>query len=661
MCFDYKNLKYILFFFFTIIIAHPLFSQPYYPEIQLNSNVEIGIYKNSDYAILENGNIVITYGLNTMGFQILSPSGEKLYNEVEVKYRHRPFLVSAVNNNQFLTCCQKDVSKVVVQRYTETGEPVGDECRLNPDTQGYGVIITHFIKLKNDNFLVVWFELNDNHNYDYYGKYYAQILTPLCQKVGSYFPIDSYPQSYKYQTISITPLSNNGFIAGWRDFQDFFSIQFFDESGNYNSIKTYVLGRSIEKAYKPFIEKDDGSIILLYDHHNESTFTFSAVTITNNNSLIISEPKFLSNYTYWYEKFFTPFLLDNNEIIIFKSSIPGYSSNENSKVYYYSLDLELNISEPTLISSFPKETRYNISIQKIDDTFFMYWGNRENSPSNTSCMLLDKNLTPLTKEFIISNSFNKYNFCNPFFFFKTENKFMACWLKRMASRPYEFNCKIMPKNFSRKLKSFSLLEPLNDQTISTTAPLFKWASGQEQDDLPEITTPYKLYLADNVEFNNPTIVNIEQDTTKKLSDFTQGQTYFWKVLALNLNGDSLWSEDINAFFVSHTATNVAEPTEIFPHRLSLNANYPNPFNPSTTISYSIPSSGHVTIKIYDITGRLVNVLYNNTQQAGTHSLAWNGTDLSGHLVAAGIYLYQIEYTNVFGQRFTLSKKMSFVK
>ncbi len=113
-------------------------------------------------------------------------------------------------------------------------------------------------------------------------------------------------------------------------------------------------------------------------------------------------------------------------------------------------------------------------------------------------------------------------------------------------------------------------------------------------------------------------------------------------------------------FYSDPSTDIDKDI-IVPEEFVLNQNYPNPFNPSTTISYSIPSSGHVTIKIYDITGRLVNVLYNNTQQAGTHSLAWNGTDLNGHLVAAGIYLYQIEYTNVFGQRFTLSKKMSFVK
>jgi Ca-activated chloride channel family protein len=98
-----------------------------------------------------------------------------------------------------------------------------------------------------------------------------------------------------------------------------------------------------------------------------------------------------------------------------------------------------------------------------------------------------------------------------------------------------------------------------------------------------------------------------------------------------------------------------------PEGFALHQNYPNPFNPATTISYELPNPGSVTVKVYDLTGRLVKVLLSGSQAAGAQSVTWDGTDFSGNPVAAGIYIYQIEFTGVDGKKYTLSKKMSLVK
>ncbi|MFC1898287.1 C25 family cysteine peptidase [Candidatus Cloacimonadota bacterium] len=70
-------------------------------------------------------------------------------------------------------------------------------------------------------------------------------------------------------------------------------------------------------------------------------------------------------------------------------------------------------------------------------------------------------------------------------------------------------------------------------------------------------------------------------------------------------------------------------------------NYPNPFNPDTTISYSIPSDGKIELAIFNMKGQKVKQLVHDIQVAGSYSINWNGKDNSGSLVSSGIYFYQI--------------------
>ncbi len=71
-------------------------------------------------------------------------------------------------------------------------------------------------------------------------------------------------------------------------------------------------------------------------------------------------------------------------------------------------------------------------------------------------------------------------------------------------------------------------------------------------------------------------------------------------------------------------------------------NYPNPFNPSTNISYELPVSCKVSLKIYSVNGELVKTLVDKEQSAGNYNVEWNGTNESGKYSSSGIYLYRLE-------------------
>jgi len=100
------------------------------------------------------------------------------------------------------------------------------------------------------------------------------------------------------------------------------------------------------------------------------------------------------------------------------------------------------------------------------------------------------------------------------------------------------------------------------------------------------------------------------------------------------------SGSILSFNVGYHVLGVGDKN-LLPMVFALYQNYPNPFNPITKINYDLPEQSDVTITIYDMLGRQVKTLVNQTQDAGYKSIIWNATNNYGKPVSAGIYLYQI--------------------
>ncbi len=111
-----------------------------------------------------------------------------------------------------------------------------------------------------------------------------------------------------------------------------------------------------------------------------------------------------------------------------------------------------------------------------------------------------------------------------------------------------------------------------------------------------------------------------------------GKTYYWRVNAKNNIGTSDWSQ-----IWKFTTANVVSVNEHeLPQDYRLIQNHPNPFNPNTTIKFSIPHSQFVTLKVYDILGRELATLVNEEKLPGSYEVKFDGINL-----LSGVYFYRL--------------------
>jgi hypothetical protein len=120
-----------------------------------------------------------------------------------------------------------------------------------------------------------------------------------------------------------------------------------------------------------------------------------------------------------------------------------------------------------------------------------------------------------------------------------------------------------------------------------------------------------------------------------------GKSYRYKIGVVDDDGE----------FFSPTA-DVKMPSA----RIELSQNTPNPFNPTTTIRFTLPASQRVGLAIYSVDGRLVRMLVDDVKSRGTHDITWDGRDSAGSPVGSGMYFYRLT-----AGKFSESKKMMLLK
>ena len=177
--------------------------------------------------------------------------------------------------------------------------------------------------------------------------------------------------------------------------------------------------------------------------------------------------------------------------------------------------------------------------------------------------------------------------------------------------------------------SVDLIYPPNSATSVGIDSLFNWT-------IRPVATSYRVQVNYSLNFNPATMVLdtvITQNPPYRHKNLKANTLHFWRVSAINALGAS----DFSSYF-RFTTSAVSDISELggTPSEYQLNQNFPNPFNPETTILFSLKKSGFTSLKVYDMLGSEVAILASEEMPAGNYQVRFDASHL-----ASGIYLYEL--------------------
>lgn len=193
----------------------------------------------------------------------------------------------------------------------------------------------------------------------------------------------------------------------------------------------------------------------------------------------------------------------------------------------------------------------------------------------------------------------------------------------------------------------------NTSSVLITNPNFQWLDGLTVDHLGNY---YVSSWSDNTvyRYDSNFTSSVVASTSHNGVSHSGAADIFYNQVNNVLAVPNFTANTVDFIPFSQLSTNDSEIS--IPDEFKLHQNFPNPFNPTTTIFYDVNKESNVKISVFDLLGREIVTLINQIEQAGSKSINWDGRDFTGNMVNAGVYIYQIE-----AEGFIQTKKMVVLK
>ncbi|MCK4547557.1 MAG: CehA/McbA family metallohydrolase [Candidatus Eisenbacteria sp.] len=350
--------------------------------------------------------------------------------------------------------------------------------------------------------------------------------------------------------------------------------------------------------------------------------------------------------------------------LVFESQVPTWIDGEISFASYYPVESIELIRNGRVVRTFALAAE---TPQVVDTTFSVLIDETGWFAARARC----KNVFP---EFVIGDSLIAHT--NPIFvrfgddLLYAESDYWVGWLDTVeiyldrhgewdspADSAHVYDRVYQARDYYRSVTNWppsrpELMDPGDGDEVCTLTPRLSWHPSSD----PDNTVYYRIWYGTDSTFTNRTVADSLTltwfDVESPLADST---TYFWRVAAWDSVGHEVWSDDpecpgypnqpcgwrfATAYDPDCQVQSVnREPLLGSPPYLTA---YPNPFNPGTTIVFNLPSPSHVSVRIYDVEGRLRSVLLEETREAGLYRTLWTGRDDRGCSCGPGVYFCRIE-------------------
>jgi len=165
-----------------------------------------------------------------------------------------------------------------------------------------------------------------------------------------------------------------------------------------------------------------------------------------------------------------------------------------------------------------------------------------------------------------------------------------------------------------------------------------------------------VYVATSTGLYSASTLNGSSTVWAQEGASTIGNVVVGMVVARQVDGFLVAATHANGIFTSNALTSVNDAPAAQPTQFTLEPNYPNPFNPSTRIRYTLAERGRVRLSIYDETGKQVAVLVDQEKSAGVHELNWDARTDAGTMASSGVYFARLEQGKL-----SKTQKLVFIK
>lgn len=159
-------------------------------------------------------------------------------------------------------------------------------------------------------------------------------------------------------------------------------------------------------------------------------------------------------------------------------------------------------------------------------------------------------------------------------------------------------------------------------------------------------------------YGNPLLLNLNSHPADSIPWYNPGNLGYDAYPSITADGKWLYFEsdrgpdwngnNFHGIYVSQLLidengkpVSVKEEPVVFPVGFELHQNFPNPFNPETRIGFHLDNERHVSLRVYEVSGRLVKTLADGVFPAGDHEMTWNGQDARGVAMASGVYFFEL--------------------